>query len=259
MIRFCANVGFLFTELPFRERFAAARAAGFDAVEFAWPHVAHDDLREAIAAARVRVAQMNMDAGDLAAGERGWASHPDAVGRWRDAFQVALDLAGELDCPRINVLAGNGLPGFGHEDMVRCLLDNLRWALPHAARHRVVLLLEVLNATDTPAYLFNDTASATALLTHVDHPALRLQFDTYHVASGGEQPAARFRELAPLVGHVQVADFPGRHEPGTGTTDFDAFFAALAETGYGGAVGLEYVPSTDTRSSLGWLQRTQRR
>ncbi len=258
MIRFSANVGFLFTEMPFLERFAAARRAGLNAVEFAWPRIDPDAVRAAIGDAGVHVAQMNMDAGDLAAGERGWASHPDAVGHWRDRFAAALELADTLDCPSINVLAGNALPGVSHDEMVSCLTANLRWAVAQARRSGRTLLLEVLNATDTPDYLFTSTSDAEAFVTGFDDPGLRLQFDTYHVASGGEEPGARFRELAPLVGHIQVADFPGRHEPGTGSIDFAGFLETVSQCEYGAFVGLEYTPSADTLSSLAWLTTVAR-
>ncbi len=259
MTRFCLNIGFLFLELPYLERFAAVRRAGFDAVEFAWPNVAWDDLTTAVHEADVRVAQMNMDAGDLAAGERGWASHPGSVARWRDALSAAFELAAALDCPRINVLAGNAPVGSRRSDLERCLTENLRWALPRASAEQRVLLLEVLNARDTPAYLFTDSALAAELVAALANPALRLQFDTYHIASGGEEPASRLRELGPLIGHVQVADVPGRHEPGSGEIDFAAFFRALDAIGYGGAVGLEFVPSRTTEASLAWLPTAARR
>jgi hydroxypyruvate isomerase len=126
VIRFCANIGFLFTELAYPDRFAAARRAGFEAVEFAWPPLPREDLLAAVADAGVEVAQMNMDAGDLAAGERGWASHPHAVERWRSAFESALELAEALRCPRINVLAGNAPVGVAREELLDCLRDNLR-------------------------------------------------------------------------------------------------------------------------------------
>jgi hydroxypyruvate isomerase len=259
MTRFCVNIGFLFTELPYLERFAAAREAGFEAVEFAWPTVPQDDVVGALREAGVGVAQMNMDAGDLVAGERGWASHPADVERWREAFRAALELAGRTECPSINVLAGNAPEGCGRNELEECLSENLSWALPQAAAARRVLLLEVLNATDTPHYLFTESARAAAFIRELGEPGLRLQLDTYHLAMNREEPAGKLRELAPLVGHVQVADAPGRHEPGTGRIDFPGFFGALTETRYEGAVGLEYLPSADTLSSLAWLGGTRRR
>jgi hydroxypyruvate isomerase len=155
MTRFSVNVGFLFTELPFPERFAAVREVGFAAVEFAWPTAPWDELAAAVREAGLRVAQMNMDAGDLAAGERGWACHPGAVERWREAFDSALELAARLDCPAINVLAGNAPRGYERAELEQCFEDNLRWALPRAEADGRTLLLEVLNRHDTPAYLFN--------------------------------------------------------------------------------------------------------
>ncbi len=259
MSRFSVNLGFLFTEVPFLDRFGAAREAGFDAVEFAWPQVAHDELRAAAQDARVAVVQMNMDAGDLAAGERGWASHPAAVEKWREAFEAALELAEALACPRINVLAGNAMPDTSRDELMNCLSDNLRWAVPRATASGRTLLIEVLNPTDTPDYLFTSTAAAEAFLTEFGDRWLKLQFDTYHVACGGEDPATRFGELAPFVGHIQVADFPGSHQPGTGKIDFGRFFDAVVESRYDGSVGLEYLPSGDTLGSLAWLPTADRR
>jgi hydroxypyruvate isomerase len=258
MSRFAANVGFLFAELPFLERFVAAHAAGFEAVEFAWPPEPISVVADAVHAAGLRVALLNMPAGDLAAGDRGWPNDPGRVGEWRQAFDQALAAAELLGCDRINVLAGNRLPDMAWERQQATLHDNLRWALERSAS-AATLLLEVLNPIDTPDYLLVDPAAAVELIDAIGSNRLRLQFDTYHFGTLGFDVAAAFARFAPLIGHVQVADVPGRASPGTGALDFPAFFAAVAHAGYGGAIGLEYVTDGDTQAALGWLPRPARR
>lgn len=255
-MRFTANIGFLFTELPFAERFAAARDAGFGGVEFAWPPIPPGEVRRAVAAAGMRVGQLNMPAGDLVAGERGYPNDPARTDEWREDFGAALRLARDVDCPSINVLAGNALPGLSRDRQLGFLRHNLSWALKH--RDGRTLLLEILNPVDTPDYLLTDADAARSLIERIGDSGVKLQFDTYHLATIGEDVVAAFRRLAPLVGHVQVADFPGRGAPGTGTIDFDAFFAAVEESGYRGCIGLEYVTRGSTEESVDWLPRSER-
>jgi hydroxypyruvate isomerase len=255
--RFAVNVGFLHRELPLAERFEAARRDGFEAVESAWPSDP-DAFATGVAAAGLRVALLNVAAGDLDAGERGHANDPGATQRWREDFAAALDLAGRVDCPTLNVLAGNDVPGVPVPDQLATLRANLAWALPLAAARARRLVVELLNPHDTPAYLVTDLIAARELIEPLAGAGLRLQLDTYHVARIGLDVVEAFDELAPLVGHVQVADAPGRHEPGSGTIDWRAFFTALASHRYDGAVGLEYVPSGSTTESLAWLPRAAR-
>lgn len=257
MTRFAVNVGFLYRELALEARLAAARDDGFDAVESAWPAdpVA---FAAAVAAAGVRVALLNVAAGDLEAGERGHANDPMAVGRWRSDLVEALRLASDVRCPTLNVLAGNDVAGVPRAEQWATLRANLAWALPLAARAGRRLVVELLNPHDTPAYLVTDPGAARDLVEPLAGAGLRIQFDTYHAGRIGLDVPAAFSDLAPLVGHVQIADVPGRHEPGTGSIDWPAFFAALAETGYEGAVGLEYRPEAETRAGLSWLPREAR-
>ena len=256
MTLLAANVGFLFREFPYLARFRAARDAGFEAVEFAWPPVSPEDVVRAVRDAGVRVALLNAPAGDLDAGERGYANDPGAVDRWRTDFGAALRLAEELDCPVIHVLAGNRLGHVGMNHQFDCLRANLDFALAQARAAGRTLTLELLNPDDTPRYLFTDLGRLRALLEQVGDPALRLQFDTYHVERVTGDVVTAFRAAAPLVAHVQVADSPGRHEPGTGRIDFAGFFAELGASGYDGAIGLEYEPAGGTSRGLGWLEVT---
>ena len=252
MTRFAANIGFLYRELPYADRPTAAGADGFEAVESAWPADPAAFVR-AVTAASIRVALLNVQAGDLDGGQRGHANDPSAIDRWRGDLLAALRLAAEVDCPTLNVLAGNDVAGLPADRQWATLRTNLAWALPLAAGEGRRLVVEVLNPHDTPAYLVTDPEVARDLVEPFAAAGLGLQLDTYHAARIGVDPATTLLDLAPLVGHVQVADSPGRHEPGTGTIDWRSFFAALASSGYDGAVGLEYHPATGTRASLGWL------
>lgn len=257
MTRFAVNVGFLYPDQPFEARFAAARADGFEAVESAWP-ADPGAFAGFVRAAGLRVALLNVAAGDLAAGERGHANDPAAVARWRDDVTAALRLAAKVDCPVLNVLAGNDVAGVSSDEQWTTLRSNLAWALRLASRQGRRLVVELLNPHDTPAYLITNPAAARALIEPLAAGGLRLQFDTYHAARIGLDVPTALRELAPLVGHVQVADAPGRHEPGTGAIDWRAFFAALAGSGYDGAVGLEYHPAAVAGAGLAWLPREAR-
>jgi hydroxypyruvate isomerase len=257
MTRFAINVGFLYGEVPWGERFDAAASDGFEAVESAWP----PEPAAFVAVVRrtgLRVALLNVFAGDLDAGERGHANDPGAMERWRGDFRAALRLAEEVACPTLNILAGNDVPGVDAAAQRACLDANLRWALRLAGASGRTLVVELLNPYDTPAYLAASLQSALAIVEPLAAHGLRLQLDTYHAGRLGLDVAATLRRVAPLVGHVQVADAPGRGEPGTGAIDWPAFFDALAEAGYDGAVGLEYRPAAGTREGLAWLPREAR-
>lgn len=257
MTRFAVNVGFLYPELAWDRRFAAARDDGFEAVESAWP-ADPESFASLVRQSGLRVALLNVAAGDLEAGERGHANDPAAVDRWRADFESALRLADAVGCPKLNVLAGNEVAGVDLAAQVGCLETNLRWALTQARDAGRTLVVELLNPHDTPRYLVTSLEAATDLISPLADEGLRLQLDTYHAARIGLDPSAVAPDLAPLVGHVQVADAPGRGEPGSGTIDWPAFFAALADARYEGAVGLEYRPVAGTREGLSWLPRAFR-
>lgn len=258
MIRFAASVAFLYPDLPYLERFGAARADGFQEIETTWPLVDPASFTDAVRSSHLGVALLNVREGDLAGGDRGHPNDPSRVAEWRADVDRALDIAGAVGCPTVNVLAGNAIAGVALERQHACLADNLGWALPRAAARGVALVVELLNAPEHPRYLASDIDTTLALLDMHRDAGLRLQFDTYHVAMNGLDVVATFRSVAASVGHVQVADVPGRHEPGTGAIDWPAFFAAVDGSGYTGAVGLEYRPLGDTTDGLGWLPRDRR-
>jgi hydroxypyruvate isomerase len=258
-MRFAANVGFLYPERPYLDRFRAARDDGFEAVESAWPIVGADAFAVAVRDAGLQVALLNVDAGDLDAGERGRTNDPAAIERWREDLRAALRLAERIDCGVLNVLAGNRLPDVSLAAQLECLRANLEWALGEAASAGSGLVVELLNPTDTPDYLVTSLAEVDAVIAPLAEIGLGLQFDTYHVARIEPDVVAAYRRVAPLVRHVQIADHPGRHQPGTGRIDWSAFFRALDESGYEGAIGLEYRPLGDTTAGLAWLEPRFRR
>lgn len=245
--RFAANVAWLFTELPWEDRFAAARDSGFDQVEFPWPDDPQRTAR-AVKTAGIGVAMLNVNAGNLAAGERGWPSDPARVDEWRTDCADALELAADIGCRTVNVLAGNRVRGVSEVAQLECLEDNLRWALPLAADAGVTLVTELLNWHENPGYLLATLDDADSLLRALAPLGWRLQLDTWHIGLAEADVASVVRRAGPHVGHVQVADVPGRHEPGSGSLDWDAIGIALE--GYAGAIGLEYVPATGTADGL---------
>ena len=248
--RLAANVAWLFTEHAWLDRFPAAREAGFAAVEFPWPEDPAATA-DAVSASGLRVAQLNADAGDLAAGERGWPNDPSRLGEWRTALADALSFADEVACPTVNVLAGNRVAGVPDHEQLACLTENLRWALPRAADVGVTLVTELLNRDENPGYLLVTFDDAQPLLDALAPLGWRLQVDTWHLGLTVPDVPAAIRRMREHVGHVQVADVPGRHEPGSGALDWEAIGAALE--GYVGAIGLEYAPASGTLAGLATL------
>jgi hydroxypyruvate isomerase len=260
MLQFDLNLPFTLPGLPFLDRFQAAADLGFGAVELFWPvGIDLDAVVAAKEAAAVEVALLNMEAGDSSAGERGFLSHPARQQWWRAALLRAVALAERLGCHRIHAVAGNRLPELERAVQVACAVENLTWAVPHLARAGVVATVEALNHYDAPGFLLAHTADMLEICRQVDSPYVRCQYDLYHrQRMEGDLIATIRRELA-WFGHVQVADAPDRHEPGTGEIHVPNVLAALDAAGYTGYVGLEYVPRTTLAESLGWLPRAARR
>jgi hydroxypyruvate isomerase len=252
---FAANLTFLWTELPFLERFDAAAAVGFSRVEYMFPYeYPAADVRERLDAAELEQVLFNLPAGDWAAGDRGLAGDPARVDEFRAGVEQALAYAAVLDVEQLNCLAGLRLDGVEPAVQWATLVDNVRHAARRLGSDGRRLLVEPVNTYDVPGFLLPTTDDALRLIGEVGEPNVRLQFDAYHVQRMEGDPAARLAPLWEQVGHVQIADNPGRHQPGTGEIDFSALFALLDENGYEGAVGLEYVPVPDTAGSLGWLE-----
>ena len=257
MRRFCVNVSLLFAELPLLERFAAARAAGFDAVEMHWHRdVAPGDVRAAIAGASLQLALLNFDGGDTAAGDRGLAADPDRCSEFLDNVPVALELAAAVGCTRLNALVGKRAQSVSPDEQLALARENLAVAADAAAAQGAEVLIEALNRHDTPGCLIGGTDAAAELASEVRRSNVRLQFDAYHMDRMGENLAESIKRHRGAIGHVQLADNPGRGDPGTGGIDFEPVFGALESIGYDGWIGLEYVPpDADTAASLARLRK----
>lgn len=258
MPRFAANLSYLFTEVPFERRFAAAAEAGFTAVEFHFPYAfPAPQLADAARDAGVDIVLFNLPPGDWAAGERGIACHPDRIAEFRDGVARAIEYAKALGCPRLNCLAGLKPAGVDAATARATLVANLRFAAQALAAAGLTLLLEPINTRDMPGFFVGTSGQALDVIAETGAANLRLQYDVYHAQIMEGDLARTLAAELPRIGHVQIADAPGRHEPGTGAIDFPFLFGHLDRLGYHGWVGCEYAPSSDTAASLGWLRHMQ--
>lgn len=259
-LKFAANLSMLYPDRPFLERFAAARAAGFDAVEFLFPYeFGYQAIRQQLDEHGLQVVLFNISPGDYTAGDRGTLSHPHRRADFQRTLQEALTYAHVLGSPRIHVMVGNRLPDLLYAVQFDTMVENLLWAAPLAAASGVTLVVEPLNATDQPHYLIHTTAEGMAIVEAVNHLHVRLQYDVYHAQMTEGNLINTINRYLPFIGHIQISDVPGRHEPGTGEINYPAIFATLEQLGYAGYIGLEYKPSGDTDHSLSWLPVRQRR
>lgn len=250
-----AHLSTLFTEHPVLRRPAAAAAAGFTAVETWWPPAGDPDAWvEAVRAAGVRAVLVNADGGDLAAGERGFCNHPGRAGEVLDAVRAAVRVAVACGGGATNLLVGRD-DGVRPPDAQRAAArEVVRAAGDAAAALGGRVVIEHLNPHDVDRPLLATPAEALAFVEAVDHPAVRVLFDAYHARRAGLDVLAELRRVAPLLGHVQYADSPGRGAPGTGEVDVWALAEALDRLGYTGPIGLEYLPGGDTAAGLAWMR-----
>jgi hydroxypyruvate isomerase len=254
MPRFAANLTMLWPDLEPLARFGAAREHGFDHVEMLFPHeLDAAKLDAALRDNRQQMVLFDPAAGNWGTGERGMLCMPGREAEFASTLADAVELAGLLGTRRLNALAGIVPAGVTREEATEVALANLRRAAPVVARAGITLLVESINATDMPGYLLDTAERAAKLVEAVESPSVRLQFDQYHVAMSGADPLQEFHRYAPLIAHVQIADVPGRHEPGTGKQPIAAFLEELDRSGYDGFVGLEYRPLAKTGEGLRWL------
>lgn len=255
MPRFSANISTLFGEVELPERFEAAGRCGFKAVEIQFPY-AWDKERLAQAAARagVEVALINIPAGDPKKGDRGIACQPSRITEFREGVARALDYAAALGCMQMNCLAGVAPPGIDTRSLRATYVSNLRFAASELARAGMTLLIEPISTYAVPGFYLNRSAEAFALLDEVGADNLRVQYDLYHMRIMGDDLAATIAANLGRIGHMQFADVPGRHQPGTGEIDFHSLFALIDRLGYCGWVGAEYVPTGKTEESLAWAE-----
>ncbi|GAA0591352.1 TIM barrel protein [Kribbella sandramycini] len=261
--RFAVNCSILFTELPLLERPAAAKAAGFDAVEFWWPFDTHlpgdaevDAFERAISDAGVQLIGLNFAAGDMPAGDRGLVSWPQRALEFRDNIPVTLGIGERLGCRAFNALYGNRVEGFSPEAQDELAAANLALAATAAADFGGVVLVEPVSGADR--YPLRTAADVVRVIDRVAAESgvtgLGLLLDLYHLTVNGDDVPAAIAAYADRIAHVQLADAPGRNEPGTGKIPVDQHLAELATAGYAGWIALEYKPSGSTAESFDWIR-----
>ena len=255
MPRFAANLTLLFNEVAFLDRFAAAAQAGFEAVEFLFPYAyAAQDIRQRLDAHKLRLVLHNLPAGNWDAGERGIACHPDRVDEFRSGVAQGIAYAQALGVNQLNCLAGIAPVGVPDDVLRDTLVANLQYAAQAFKGAGLRLLLEPINTFDIPGFYVCRTEQAMSILDAVGADNLFVQYDMYHAQRMEGELAATIAQHLQRIGHMQLADNPGRHEPGTGEINFTFLFDHLDRLGYSGWIGCEYKPTTTTAAGLGWVK-----
>ncbi|MGI4732572.1 MAG: 2-oxo-tetronate isomerase [Janthinobacterium lividum] len=253
MTRLAANLTMMFTDLPFLERFDAAAAAGFKAVECIAPYAEPAEVvAERLRRNRLIFALFNMPAGDWGVGERGFAADPARGAEFRDSVDLALDYARSTGCMKLHLMAGKIPANADRAAWTDTLVDNVRYAAD-AAGEAITIVLEPINTrVDIPGYFYDRTDAALAVIDRVARPNVKLLYDIYHMQIMEGDLARTIERLMPRIGHVQIADNPGRGEPGTGEINYPWLLSRLDQLGYDGWVGCEYKPLGTTQAGLGW-------
>ena len=256
MPRFAANLTMLFTEAPFLDRFERAAKAGFKAVEFLFPYAFEAaQIRQRLDDHGLTLVLHNLPAGDWDAGERGIACLPDRRLEFRAGVGRAIEYAQALGVGQLNCLAGKVLAGVAGDVSRATFVENLAYAASALKGAGLKLLIEPINTFDIPGFFLNRTAQAADILAEVGADNAFIQYDIYHAQRMEGELAATLQKHLPLIGHIQLADNPGRNEPGTGEINYPFLFAHLDRLGYDGWIGCEYKPATTTEAGLGWRQR----
>ena len=252
MPKLAANLSTLFTEFDFLDRFAAARAAGFRGVEYQFPYAyPADEVARRARDAGLEVVLHNLPAGDLAKGERGIAALPGRERDFREAVERAIEYASAARCPRLNCLAGLAPQDREHFDT---FVANVRHAARRLGEVGVQLVIEAISTRAVPGFFLTHGAQAIDVLNAAGEANAFLQYDVFHMQVMEGDLARTLERLLPRIGHIQIADVPDRHEPGTGEINFDFLLAHLDAIGYSGWVGCEYNPRGDTLEGLKWAK-----
>jgi hydroxypyruvate isomerase len=255
MPKFCANLTMLFTERPFLERFEAAAKAGFDAVEYMFPYSENiDGIADALQEFRLTQVLFNLPAGNWSGGDRGIAVDPKRRDEFRRGTAEAVELARRFRCTRLNCLVGKRVESIPLDEQWRTLVESLRYAAKQLGRAGITLMVEPVNTYDIPGFFLSTSTQALRLFEEIGAPNIRLQYDVYHMQRMEGNLAHTLGRLIGQIGHVQIADSPDRHEPGTGEINFAYLLRRLDALDYEGYVGLEYKPSKATEASFSWIE-----
>ena len=255
MPRFAANLSMLFTEQDFLDRLDAAAKAGFKGVEYMFPYpYAKDQLVERLQKNGLTQVLHNLPAGDWDQGDRGIACQPERVGEFQEGVGQAIEYARALNCKQVNCLAGIALPGTDPEKVRQTFIENLGFAAGKLKEAGIRLLIEAVNTRDIPGFYLNRSAQALEIIDQVGSDNLFFQYDIYHMQRMEGELAATIQQNLARIKHLQVADNPGRHEPGTGEINYPFLFRFLDEQGYDGWIGCEYKPAAGTEAGLDWVK-----
>ncbi len=255
MPRFAANLSFLFNEIDFLDRFAAARKAGFTGIEYHFPYdFDKQDLVDALQSNNLTQVLLNLPPGDWEAGERGIATMPDRVDEFRKGVNQAIEYATALGCRQVNCLAGIAPKTADPEVLRSTFVNNLSYAAERLGKNDIRLLIEPINTMDIPGFYLSRTTQALDILEAVGSDNLAIQYDIYHMQIMEGDLGRTIQNNLSSIEHLQLADNPGRNEPGTGEINYPFLFSLLDSIDYQGWIGCEYVPVTTTTEGLGWLE-----
>ncbi len=256
MPKFSANLSMLFTEVPFLDRFALAAQAGFKAVEFLFPYDhAATEIRQRLDDHGLQLVLHNLPAGDWGKGERGIACHPDRVPEYRNGVKRAILYAQTLGVQQLNCLVGKAHSQYADVVLRSTLIDNLRYTAEILKAANLRLLIEPINTFDIANFYVSRTEQALRLIDEVEMDNFFLQYDIYHAQRMEGELANTLAQHMHRIGHIQLADNPGRNEPGSGEINYDFLLAHIDRLGYQGWIGCEYKPASNTQAGLGWLDR----
>lgn len=254
MVQFAANLSMLFTEVDFLDRFKAAAKAGFKGVEYLSPYdFSADEISDRLKTNGLKQVLFNTPAGDWAAGERGTACDPSRVEEFRDGVARAIEYAKILECEQLHCMAGKAPDGADPDALRRTYVDNLKFAAAEMEKAGIKCLIEMINTRDIPGFYLSTSAQAEAIMADVASGNLYMQYDIYHMQIMEGDLAPTMERLLPKIAHMQLADTPGRHEPGTGEINYAFLFAHIDKIGYKGWIGCEYMPAAGTVEGLGWM------
>lgn len=256
VLKFCPNIGMLFNEVPFLDRFEACRQAGFKMVEFPWPYAySPGELKAGLADSGLDLLLFDFPVGDWDGGDRGDATHPDKVSVFRDGVELGLGYAAELNVTKITCLVGKRLPEVPYAEQWRVLVKNLQFTCDRCSDRGITVLCEIFNEEDHPGFFLTRSRQALDLLKAVGRDNCRILYDVYHMQKTEGNLIDTLRCHLDSIGHIQIADVPGRHQPGTGEINYRFLLKALEGMGYDRWIGLEYLPDGPTLASLDWLQK----
>lgn len=255
MVQFAANLSMMFNEVDFLDRFEAAAKAGFKGVEYLFPYdFEAEQLADKLKSNGLKQVLFNTPAGDWDAGERGLACNPSRVEEFRDGVSRAIGYAKILECDQLHCMAGLAPAGADPNDMRKTYVENLRFASGEMEKAGIRCLMEMINTRDIPGFYLNRSAQAEKIMAEVASDNLYIQYDIYHMQIMEGDLAPTMERLLPKIAHMQLADTPGRNEPGTGEINYPFLFTHLDKIGYKGWIGCEYKPATTTQAGLGWMK-----